>query len=186
MHEAKLLYHRMFASEAVDAFLAELRGCANYKHRAKHLYENSINKSVEALHSRVGCVWRGRMGQESTPALTLFFAQYIQPRLDTEPDHPIQHKAIERLMQFMMSDPNSSSLDVALVRNIVTGKISRHPAGCLDWLHHQAEQHRCRKDDHEKPPPRLGSEWTVVHLCSCANARDLKWFAMNSNHRFGS
>ena len=140
MHEAKLLYHRMFASEAVDAFLAELRGCANYKHRAKHLYENSINKSVEALHSRVGCVWRGRMGQESTPALTLFFAQYIQPCLDTEPGHPIQHKAIERLMQFMMSDPNTSSLDVALVRNIVTGKISRHPAlqgvliGCITKL----------------------------------------------------
>ena len=43
-------------------------------------------------------------------------------------------------MQFMMSDPNTSSLDVALVRNIVTGKISRHPAlqgvliGCITKL----------------------------------------------------
>lgn len=64
MDEAKLLYHRMFAADALEEFLVQLRASANYKNRAKHLYETSIAKTTEALHSRVGCVWRGRMGQE--------------------------------------------------------------------------------------------------------------------------
>eukprot|EP00435_Cladocopium_sp_Y103_P008560 s487_g2.t1 len=145
MDEARLLYHRMFAEESLEEFLSELRESANYQNRAKVMYEQSIEKDVAALHHRVGCVWRGRMGQENTQALNLFFAQFIQPCLDTEPGHPVQHKAIERLMRFMTNDPNTSSLDANLVKSIVTGKLSRHPAmqgvliGCMAKLRNWEE-----------------------------------------------
>lgn len=96
----------------------------------------------------------GAWGRRNTDALKLFFAQHIQPCLDTEPGHPVQHRQIERLMQFMMDDPNTTSLDAALVRNIITGRLSRHPAyqgvliGCITKIKNMEEGRSTMRNRH--------------------------------------
>ena len=170
MDEARLLYHRMFAEESLEKFLVTLRESANYQNRAKHMYETSIARDAQDLHHRVGCVWRGRMGQENTEAINLFFAQFVQPCLDTEPGHPIQHKAIERLMAFMMNDPNTSSLDASLVKSIVTGKLARHPAmqgvliGCMSNLRNWEEGKSTMRNRHRDLACNVGKNQNIFQF----------------------
>lgn len=145
LDEAQLLHKKMFAPETVNDFISSLQQLPNYSRRSKSLYDASFKKDVKVLHHRVMCVWNGRVGQPMTEALNLFRAQVVQPCLDTEPGHPIPHKCLDRLLQFLTNDPQANSFDVSLVRSIVTGQLSRHPAmqgvlvACMTKLQNEEE-----------------------------------------------
>lgn len=128
LDQAKILWNRMFNPEGYETFLEELRSSANYVRRAKQLYEDSIAKDDDKLHHEVRCVWHGRQGQQMTQALQLFFGQWVQPCIDSEPGHPIKHQCLEKLLGYLSREESTSQSDLDMVRAIVTGKLSRHPA----------------------------------------------------------
>lgn len=128
LDEAKLLYYQTFREEHVEDFIAELRSCCNYVRRAKHQYEESFGKPPEKLHHHIRCVWSGRVGQCMTECLALFHAQFVKPCLDTEPGQGMKEACLEELIRYMTLDPNTDQQSLNIVRAVVTGRVSRHPA----------------------------------------------------------
>ena len=128
LDEAKYLHMLMFSPDEVEDFKETVKASACYLRRSKNQYDKLFDRDVAKLHHHVGCVWHGRLGQAMTETMRLFYAETVQPCLDTEPGHPIKRKCIDRLLLFLTNDPNTSSFDVRLVKEIVTGRLNRHPA----------------------------------------------------------
>ena len=127
---AKLLHIRMFHPEEEEDFVEKLRASANYCRRLKTLYDTHLELELDQLHHKVKCIWNKRVNRAGavTEALELFVAVYVRPSLDAEPGQSIKHAHLEKLLAFMGRDPTTSSADLNLVRAIVTGEVSRHPA----------------------------------------------------------
>ncbi len=128
MDEAHLLHVKMFQPEFEEDFIADLIKSPNYEQRGKRLYDHSFGMEMDQLHHRVRCVWNGRASQPMSEPMSLFFSQYVQPSLDTEPGHPIKQQCLERLLKYMSCDRQTHDFEMKLVKDIVTGTLSQHPA----------------------------------------------------------
>lgn len=126
--EAKLLHIKMFSPEKEEEYIESLQESVNYTRRCKNMYENTFKMPTDKLHLHIRAAWNGRLGQAMSESMKLFHAQYVQPSIDCEPGHSVKEVQLEKLLQFMAGDPNSSSHELELVRSIVTGRLSQHPA----------------------------------------------------------
>ncbi len=128
MDLAKLLHARMYAEEKVEKILNEVRSGACYQRRCRSLYEKWLDAPLHDLHKHVACTWRGKMAHSMSVAAQYFCMHVVKVCIDVQPWHGCKEATMERMLQYMASDPNVPRLDLALVRNVVTGDISRHPA----------------------------------------------------------
>ena len=128
MDMARLLHLKMFDSDSVPAFESKLRGSPNYLRRNKALYEQFMDLDLKELHLKVRRTWNGRAANQSTEALELFMAMYVTPCLDVEPGACMKKHHLEKLLSFMANDASTGAQDLQIVKSIVTGQVSRHPA----------------------------------------------------------
>ena len=68
------------------------------------------------------------MGNLSVSALDLFFSQTVRPCIDTEPGAGLKEAYLQKLIDFLASDPNTSTRDLDMIQSICSGKLQRHPA----------------------------------------------------------
>lgn len=125
---ARLLHFTMFDPDGLEDFKGKLRSSPNYLRRHKALYEQSLSGSPEDLHSQVCKTWRGRLGVTNTETCELFMAMYVSPCMVCEPGSSIKKQHLQNLLNFMQSDPTTGAGELEMVRSIVTGEVSRHPA----------------------------------------------------------
>ena len=129
MDLGELLHKKMFDADSVEEFLKQLRGSINYTRRHRKEYEKFFGKSLEELHYEVRKVWQGRMTSGTqTEALELWYSNMVQPCLSVEPGKSIKQKALNDLLKWMQCDPTCSGYEIAMVKDIVTGELFRHPA----------------------------------------------------------
>lgn len=55
-------------------------------------------------------------------------AMYVTPCLDVEPGACMKKHHLEKLLSFMANDASTGAQDLQIVKSIVTGQVSRHPA----------------------------------------------------------
>jgi hypothetical protein len=128
MDMARLLHFCMFDPDGLQEFQSKLRASVNYVRRHKALYEKYMSLSIEELHLKVRRTWTGRLGGPQTESLQLFMAMYVTPCLDCEPGASVKKKHLNTLLSNMKSDPGTAVGDLEIVKVIVTGQVSRHPA----------------------------------------------------------
>ena len=128
MDMATVLHARMFDPESLPDLLKTLRSSANYLRRQQSMYEWVFALETDKLHLKVRSLWCGRMGHKMKDALATWMATYVSPCLDTEPGHSFAKHHIDSLMQSLCSSGTVSETEMSLVRAIVTGEVSRHPA----------------------------------------------------------
>ena len=128
MDAARLLQKHMYASERVGDFMAKCRDKALYQHRSKASYEKLFAMPVDQLHRQVRSTYHGRMAHSQTKAFEGFLAHTVLPCIEVEPKFSLKQQALENLLGFMRQDPNVAPADLNVVRTIVTGQLSRHPA----------------------------------------------------------
>ena len=157
MDAARLLHYKMFAKEGADDFIQSLRNSANYLRRLKSMYETTFGWTLEHLHQKMRSSWTGRItAGPMTEALQMFVAMYVTPCLDCEPSASMKQVHLDRLLSFMQGDPDTGVRDLDIVKAVVTGQVSRHPAvhGTLcaimnklrQWqngTHTMRNRHRC-------------------------------------------
>ena len=128
LDQARLLFARMFAAETVESVVEQFQSKANYMFRCQTTYDRFIALPVDELWQKVRAIWCGRAAHKMTEACKMFHLHTVRPCLDCEPGHCLKEKYLQQLVNYMQNDPNSSEKDLELVKQVVTGKLSRHPA----------------------------------------------------------
>ena len=128
LDQARLLFARMFAAETVESVVEQFQSKANYMFRCQTTYDRFIALPVDELWQKVRAIWCGRAAHKMIEACKMFHLHTVRPCLDCEPGHCLKEKYLQQLVNYMQNDPNSSEKDLELVKQVVTGKLSRHPA----------------------------------------------------------
>ncbi len=127
---ARLLAKRMYASETVAAFIASLKKKNLYIYRSKASYETLFETAVEELHRDVRKAFTGRLTRKEwvSPALGLFCAHVVKPCIDVEPGADLRQAALDKLLEYMRADVNTTPLEIVSVFELASGRTRRHPA----------------------------------------------------------
>ena len=76
-----------------------------------------------------------------TEALQQFFSTVVKPCLQVEPGASMRDEQVQKLLDFLRADPQTSSRDLRIVNAVISGDLSRHPAvqgvmcACLNRVH---------------------------------------------------
>ena len=128
MDLAKLLHFKMFKAELEHDFIEEIKAGPNYTRRHQTTYDWFFDMPVELLHNKMRGIWNGKIAQDMSESLNLFVTMYVRPCLDTEPGHSMKDVHLQRLLDYMSKDEMTGKGELEMVRSIVTGQLSRHPA----------------------------------------------------------
>ena len=145
VHMVSLLHKKMFQSELVDAYIAELKQHCNYVRRKKTQYDLHFNLDCSSLHQRVRSVWYGRSGHTMNECLQQFYTTVVSPCLEVEPGAEIKSLQLEKVLDFMRSEEGTTNNDIQLVKAIVSHQVHRHPV-----LHGVISACMCKLDCIEK------------------------------------
>jgi len=85
-----------------------------------------VYPSVPGIQVRT--TWWGRMGQPTAEACNLFYSQTVRPCIDTEPGAGLKEAYLQKLLDYLSSDPNTNHRDLDMIQQICSGKLQRHPA----------------------------------------------------------
>ena len=159
---ARLLHTRMYRDEHTEAFIAELKKKEIYMFRCGKSYDSAFNSSLQELHKQVVRSWSGR--PRNTEAMKMFHMLTIKPCVDVEPTASIKDIQLQQALKFLQGDPNSTSKDLLFMKQMITGKITRHPG-----LHGLVVAIATKIDNMERgkttfrDPKRILSTWGYGH-----------------------
>lgn len=128
MDTARYLHTMMFDNDGLGALKDELRKSVNYLRGHRQQYENLFELDSEKVHQKVRAQWTGRGGHAMTAPLQQWVTLVVTPCMSVEPGMCVQDHLLQRLLDYMGSQPDSDPQDLQLVRAIVTGRVARHPA----------------------------------------------------------
>ena len=128
MEAARILWHRMFAQEKLPGYIEQLKQSTLYLRRSKSTLDHFLGMTDSQLHAKVSSQWFGRSGNVMVEAMKGFYWSVVKPCLEVEPGCSLRDLQLQKLLDYMRSDPNASSRDLAIVKSVVTGELHRHPA----------------------------------------------------------
>jgi hypothetical protein len=110
--------------------------------------------SDKELHAKVSASWWGRISQRMVEAMKGFFWSTVKPCVEVEPGCNLRDVQLQKLLDYMRSDPNASSRDLQIVKAVVCGEIHRHPAiqgimlACMNRVEKEDSKNRTFRNRH--------------------------------------
>ena len=141
MDMVRLLWFRMFSEDKVDGGIESVKTTAIYQRRSKTAYDNLFSLPLEKLYKMARATWWGKSAHKMVPALKEFWVWTVKPCLEGEPGTTLRDVQLQKILDYLRSDPQASTKDIMIVRSIACGEMRRHPAiqgvlcACMNRIH---------------------------------------------------